>query len=243
MKLFDSILRNVFPHVCEICEESYAGPEESFICHKCRSNPSSIKWVEEPTCKKCGLWHEGDITTEFRCSNCSDLALDFSSARAAAKFDGLVQEVIHRYKYNRCEWFEPFLAEVLITRAASALAVQKIDLIVPIPLHPRRKHERGFNQAERLARRLAPTIGAPINTESLLRVRDTTQQAMLDRELRVSNVKGAFKFVGPRLLNQKVLLVDDVLTTGVTAGACAKELLSNGAAEVFVWTVARSKQT
>jgi ComF family protein len=166
--------------------------------------------------------------------------LEFTSARAAVKFDGLAKEVIHRFKYGRNEWFEPFLSELLIEAAVPELKYAPVDIIVPIPLHPRKRRARGFNQAERLAQRLSRATNFRVDTTLLKRVRDTTPQAGLDREDRMENVKNAFEFSGPmKLSGQRVLLVDDVLTTGLTASACAKQLRKNGAGEVFVWTVAR----
>jgi competence protein ComFC len=230
----------VFPHVCEFCGEREATPADSFICNHCREHPRAIRKVQPPICKVCGLWYEGQITIDFTCRNCFDLELEFGSARAAVHYYGLVKQVIHRFKYNRNEWFEPFLAELLIESAAPELKMEPVDLIIPIPLHPRKLRGRGFNQAERLATRLSVATSIPTRADLMQRVRDTNPQAHLDRDDRVANVKGAFAYVGAEKLGRKrVLLVDDVLTTGLTASSCAKELLKNGAGEVRVWTVAR----
>jgi ComF family protein len=238
--IFESLLRMVFPHVCEICSEREAGPAESFICKHCRTHPRAIKRVRAPICKICGLWYEGAITMDFECRNCFDLELEFKSARAAVQYAGLAKEVIHRFKYGRKEWFEPFLAELLVEAAHPELKLEPVDLVVPIPLHPRKRHHRGFNQAERLGNRLAESLGVAFDANLVERVRDTNSQAGLDRDDRMANVKGAFSYVGAeKLKGQRVLLVDDVLTTGLTASSCAKELLKNGASEVRVWTVAR----
>lgn len=230
----------VFPHVCEFCGEREATPAQSFICNHCRTHPRAVRKVRPPICKVCGLWYEGEITIDFTCRNCFDLELEFASARAAVQYYGLVKQVIHRFKYNRNEWFEPFLAELLIESAAPELRMEPVDLIVPIPLHPRKQRGRGFNQAERLARRLSEATAIPARADLMQRVRDTDTQAHLDRDDRVANVKNAFAYVAREKLSKKrVLLIDDVLTTGLTASSCAKELLKNGASEVRVWTVAR----
>jgi competence protein ComFC len=236
----EPILRMVFPHVCEICGEREAGPAQSYICEHCRNHPRAMKRVQPPICKICGLWYEGEITNEFECRNCFDLGLEFTSARAGFQYAGLVKEVIHRFKYGRNEWFEPFLADLLIEAAGPELKFEPVDLIVPIPLHPRKRRGRGFNQAERFSARLSQATGVALDAKLMERVRDTNSQAGLDRDDRVENVKGAFKYAGAaRLKGQRVLLVDDVLTTGLTASSCARELLRNGAGEVRVWTVAR----
>jgi ComF family protein len=242
--ILEAILRTIFPHVCEICGEREAGPIQSYICEHCRKHPRAIKPVRPPICKICGLWYEGAITTEFACRNCFDLELEFSSARAAVEYAGLAKEVIHRFKYGRNEWFEPFLAELLIDAALPDLRLAPVDVIVPIPLYTRKRRRRGFNQAERLAARLATALGVPCDPTLLWRVRDTDSQAGLDRDDRVANVKNAFEFVAERpLIKQRVLLIDDVLTTGLTASSCAHELLKHGAGEVRVWTVARGGLT
>jgi competence protein ComFC len=238
--IFGQLLRTVYPHVCEICGEREAGPPESFICRACRDHPRAIKPVRAPICKICGLWYEGAITTEFQCRNCFDLELQFVSARAAVQYAGLAKEVIHRFKYGRNEWFEPFLSELLIDAAVRELRADPVDLVVPIPLHARKLRRRGFNQAERLGARVAAALNVPCDPTLLDRVRDTDSQAGLDRDDRVANVKNAFAFRGKVPLNkQRILLIDDVLTTGLTASACAKELRKNGAGPIRVWTVAR----
>jgi competence protein ComFC len=243
MNLGGAILRTIYPHVCEFCGAEEAGPQESFICRKCRERHEAVRWVEDPTCAKCGLWFGGEITTTFRCANCSDLNLVFTHARSAVQYSGLVKEVIHRFKYNRNEWFEPFLAELLLEKALRDLKQKPVDVLVPIPLFPAKRRQRGFNQAERLGSHLARALGISMDTKRIARVRDTDSQAGLDRDDREANVKNAFEFRGTPFHGERVLLIDDVLTTGLTASACAKELLKNGASDVRVWTVARAAFT
>src|SRR5205823_6124322 len=124
------------------------------------------------------------------------------------------------------------------------LRLEPVDLIIPIPLHIRKRRGRGFNQAERLSARLSTAVAIPFDPNLIERIRDTNSQAGLDRDDRIENVKGAFKYAGAeRLKGRRILLIDDVLTTGLTASACAKELRKNGAGEVRVWTVARGGLT
>jgi len=242
--LVESIGRAIFPHVCEFCARELATPAQSYICDNCRAKPHAITPIQAPFCKVCGLEYGGQITTEFVCWNCSDLEVRFESARAAVHYKALVKEVVHRYKYNRQEWFEPFLAQLLIEAALPELKHLRIDLITPIPLHPAKLRQRGFNQAARLAQRLSMASGIRHEPFLLERVKATDSQAMLDRDDRLANVKGAFAFKPrERLAGQTILLIDDVLTTGVTASACAKELRRHGAGPVHVWTVARGGLT
>jgi ComF family protein len=152
----------------------------------------------------------------------------------------LALEVIHRYKYYGALWFEPFLANLLIREAAPVLQAQEWDLIVPVPLHPLKRREREFNQAERLARRLSRAADIPCDFRLLRRVVVTRTQTQLSRAERAANMAGAFRMRSGRVLDgQRIVLVDDVFTTGATTNACAKVLSDNGAGAVCVWTVAR----
>jgi ComF family protein len=164
----------------------------------------------------------------------------FQSARSAVVARDPVLEVIHRYKYQRALWFEPFLAELLIRAAVPVLDQQKPSMIVPVPLHPTKQREREFNQADRLARRLGLAMRIPVNKRLLRRVVPTRTQTQLSRQERLANVHNAFAMRGGRRLNgERIVLVDDVLTTGATTSACARVLRAAGAGEVCVWTVAR----
>jgi ComF family protein len=164
----------------------------------------------------------------------------FKSARSAVIARDPVLEVIHRYKYQRALWFEPFLADLLIRAAVPVLGQQKPSMFVPVPLHPTKQREREFNQAERLARRLGAVMRIPVNKRLLRRVVPTRTQTQLSRQERLANVRNAFDLRGSQRLNgERIVLVDDVFTTGATTSACARVLTAAGAGEVCVWTVAR----
>jgi ComF family protein len=168
------------------------------------------------------------------------MELHFCSARSAVVARDTVLEAIHRYKYHRALWFEPFLAELLISRAQPELAGGRWDWLVPIPLHPAKEREREFNQAERLARRLSAAARIPVNHRLVRRVVPTRTQTQLTREERRANVRNAFAMCpGERLNGERLVLLDDVFTTGATASACARVLRTAGAGDVCVWTVAR----
>jgi ComF family protein len=166
--------------------------------------------------------------------------LHFRSARSAVVAGGMVLEVIHRYKYQRALWFEPFLADLLARQAGPVVRGEEWDMIVPVPLHPTKKREREFNQAERLAARFSAVAQIPVNDRLLKRVESTRTQTLLTRPQRAANVRNAFAMRGgQKLEGERIVLLDDVLTTGATTSACAKILLAAGASEVCVWTVAR----
>jgi ComF family protein len=233
----DAALNLIYPPVCQICGAERASAAEGYVGPKCGSG---VRMVTAPFCERCGLPFEGEMTHPFQCANCQELKLHFRSARSAVVANQFLLDVIHRYKYNRALWFEPFLAGLLISSAAPALAAEKWDFIVPVPLYPVKKREREFNQAERLAARLGRAAKIPVNKRLLRRVKATTTQTRLTREQRAANVHHAFAFCGNKKLHgEKIVLLDDVLTTGATTNACAQALRKAGAGEICVWTVAR----
>jgi ComF family protein len=168
------------------------------------------------------------------------MELHFRSARSAVVARGGALEAIHRFKYQRQLWFEHFLAGLFLREAVPALRGQNWDLIAPVPLHSVKQREREFNQAGRLATRLSVTLQIPMNEKLLRRVIPTATQTLLTRQQRTANMRGAFAIrPGVRLNGERVILVDDVFTTGATTSACAQVLLAAGAGDVCVWTVAR----
>ena len=235
--LLNAGLGFVYPEVCQVCREARATPAECYLCASCRA---SVRYIEPPLCERCGRPVQGAISTAFECSNCRQTEWHFRSARSAVLARDSVLEVIHQYKYRRACWFEPFLADLLIQRAAPELRGEHWDWIVPVPLHPARLREREFNQAERLARRLSAAMGIPLNTRLLQRVIPTKTQTLLSRAERLANVRRAFALRGaPALQGERIVLIDDVFTTGATTSACARVLREAGAGQVSVWTVAR----
>jgi ComF family protein len=227
----------LYPEICQLCGEQRATAQEGFVCRHCWTQ---VRFIRPPFCERCGLPYPGDLTAPFECTNCREMELHFTSARSAVVASGIVREVIHRFKYQRALWFEPFLADLLIREAKSALLEQHWDFIVPVPLHPVKHREREFNQAERLASHLSAATGIPLNRKWLRRVIPTATQTLLTREQRATNMRGAFAVTDHAGLDgERIVLVDDVFTTGATTSACAKVLQSAGAGDICVWTVAR----
>jgi ComF family protein len=227
----------LYPETCQLCGEQRATAREGFVCRRCWTQ---VRFIRPPLCERCGLPYPGDLTGPFECANCREMDLHFTSARSAVVARGIVRETIHRFKYQRALWFEPFLADLLIREAQPVLRGQHWDFIVPVPLHPLKHREREFNQAERLARHLSAATGIPLNNKLLRRVMPTATQTLLTRGQRAKNMRGAFEArAGAGLKGKRIVLVDDVFTTGATTSACAKVLKSAGADDVCVWTVAR----
>jgi ComF family protein len=227
----------IYPDVCQLCKAEPATPRDGYVGRQCALQ---VRFIRRPFCERCGLPHDGDLTTAFVCANCHDLKLHFSSARSAAVARGPVLEAIHRFKYSRALWFENFLAGLLVREAAPALRAQRWDWLVPVPLHPLKEREREFNQAALLARHLSRATNIPCRENLVRRTTPTATQTHLSRHARAANMKRAFAAC-PRapLAGRCVVLVDDVFTTGATTNDCARALRDAGAAEVCVWTVAR----
>jgi len=227
----------IYPEVCQLCHKQRANLRDGLVCAGCRSE---VRFIRPPRCERCGLPFAGEITTLFECTNCRELDLHFSSARSAVVAKTTVLEAVRQYKYSQSPWFEPFLADLLLQAAVPALLEQDWNLIVPVPLHPVKLREREFNQAARLAQHLGAATGIPVDERSLRRVTPTGTQTRLSRADRARNMSGAFAVrKGIRLTGRRIVLVDDVFTTGATTSACARALRTAGAADVCVWTVAR----
>jgi len=233
----DAGLGFFYPDVCQLCYSESATAVEGYVGKRCGQ---AMRPIMPPFCECCGLPYEGDITTRFECGNCREMELHFQSARAAVVANPLVLEVIHRYKYQRALWFEPFLAHLLVHAAGPVVRSGNWDMIIPVPLHALKKREREFNQAERLAIRLSSALKIPVHTSLLRRVEPTQTQTLLSRQQRAANVRNAFAVRKDRSLDgERIVLLDDVLTTGATTSACARALKQVGAGDICVWTVAR----
>jgi ComF family protein len=172
------------------------------------------------------------------CGECQTEPPPFDRARAAALYDGLVAQAITRFKFGRRMAFLPVLQHWL-RRPLCRELLTDVDLLVPVPLHPKRLKSRGFNQALLLARAFP---GTPVAREAVIRTRHTAPQVGLNPKQRRDNVKGAFAAPDPgRVKGKNVLLIDDLFTTGSTVKECAKVLRRAGARRVEVLTVARVK--
>ncbi|MBI4464119.1 MAG: ComF family protein [Acidobacteria bacterium] len=164
----------------------------------------------------------------------------FEQARSFGRYEGSLRALIQRLKYDGLRPLARPLGNCL-ANAFHRLTGDSWDWVVPVPLHPKRKRQRGFNQAELLAARLSRLCRVPLGSRDCVRVRETRPQTGLRAAERRKNVAGAFHVPHPqRVRSRRLLLVDDVLTTGATANACARALLDAGAEGVWVVTLARA---
>lgn len=195
-----------------------------------------------PTCAACDARLPGRAVFCASCASTVEPSAGADPALVAfAPYGGALATALRRFKYGA----RPDLGRPLghLLRRAAARADLQADLIVPVPLHPRRLAERGYNQAALLAAELAESLGAPLAARALTRVRHTPPQAQLARDRRLTNVEQAFRLRAPlRVRGRRVLLVDDVATTGATLAACRAELLAAGARSVTALVVARAER-
>ena len=235
----NSLFALLFPDLCRVCNQ----PLESFtavpVCDACLR---SIRPYEGLECGRCGLFLEGPapLHGSALCGLCRRGAFVFDEARSFGRYEGVLQAVIQRFKYDGFRPLARPLAAALLA-AMRRLQPKAWDGIVPVPLHRNRQRERGFNQAALLAARFSRLCGIPMEPEDCVRVRDTRPQTGLRATQRRNNVAGAFHVPVPqRVQRRRLLLVDDVLTTGATVNACAQALLEAGAEGVWVVTLARA---
>ena len=235
-ELFQAAVSLLYPATCTICGKHVRAGE--YLCDGCEAKIVSIV---PPFCETCSEPFEGSINIAFTCANCAHRTIHFDAAVAAYRGRGIVRDVIHEFKYNRQIYLRHLVAHWL--RAAlddERLRDREFDVIVPVPLHPARQRERGFNQASLLAELLSTHTSIPCRA-LLKRIRYTTTQTALDRSERMENLHNAFRLRKKAdVRGLRVLLIDDVLTTGSTLSECARVLKRAGAISVHAATAARA---
>ncbi|PWB78799.1 MAG: hypothetical protein C3F08_08055 [Candidatus Methylomirabilota bacterium] len=201
--------------------------------------------MSEPFCPRCGRPFISpkslEVSPDHLCGSCRERLPPFAIARAAALYqaDGTMRQAILLFKYGGRRTLARHFGRLMVEAAEHLFDPCEFDLLIPVPLHRGRERARGFNQSALLAKEVGRRFGLRVSHRILRRVRATEAQSGGRRE-REDNVRGAFVVTRPdRVRNKKLLLIDDVLTTGATAGECARTLLSAGATVVGVYTLAR----
>jgi ComF family protein len=240
----ESLFATLFPSDCRLCGTALTEVSRLPVCSAC---VRSIHRIEAKTCAVCGelVASAPAGNEEVRCGLCQRARLPFTRAVAYGSYDGALRGLIHLLKYDRVRPAGDVLGRMLAEAMAGLklAAAEKAPLLVPVPLSSGRERQRGFNQAEEMARaalRKCGSIPTELNTSVLRRTRETESQTGLTRHQRRANLRGAFTAMRPeQIAGRQVILVDDVYTTGTTASECARVLRRAGAAEVYVATAAR----
>jgi competence protein ComFC len=237
---YDAALALVFPQACAVCQASVESRHDGVACASCWRTTRLFE-EQDTLCWKCGAFTEARVSKErrisVRCGRCDDDA--FTAARACGFYEGALRASVLELKR------EPHVASHLaglMYETQQRAPLNSTNLIIPVPLHSERERERGFNQAVLLARELARLSQLPLDEYSVVRrVHTERHRAGMDARARRDSVADAFAIRHPKLVaGQRVLLVDDVFTTGATVSSCAAALKEAGAEEVLVLTVARA---
>lgn len=265
-RLASIFLNAAFPRRCRECGVLYAAdvraatPASSaggleavfsaalagYFCTPCRQ----VAWVRSPMCTQCGLPFVSDQGVDHLCGHCAEAVINFDAARAAAMYQHCLRTLIHDFKYRGREYLAESLGRLLWAALIKHWDPDDFDTILPVPLHWRRLYRRGFNQAALLMRcwpRAASEAGmlfdhGKIARRLLIRQHRTASQTGLNRRQRKSNLRRAFT-LGDRqaeVRGRRILIVDDVFTTGATVDACGRVLKRAGAISVKVLTLARA---
>jgi len=232
----------VYPRHCILCKKAILHTDRNIpLCIYCQS---SIRANTPPFCTKCSRHLESPLGQEF-CSECQDTRPHFDSAWGACIYDNSMRKLIHALKYGSKVSLRHYFNELIL----SFLETYHVDLschnlVIPIPLHPVRARERGFNQSEVIAHLIAEHLCIPSSRNNLIRVKNTRNQAVLRQKERWTNIKGAFKIKHPSEFKKKsILVIDDLLTTGATASESARILKAAGAKRVNILTLAIAQKS
>ena len=241
MSFLHRILDFLFPANCSFCRSPIGNSAVPCFCSQCWGDFSAVRG---PVCPSCGrpfgspeaLSH----SPEHECGACRKRQPHYDQALAAGLFEGPLREAIHIYKYRPVRSLGKPLAQWMTDHVRVKVP---LDMVMPVPLHTKRLRMRGFNQALLLAVGAAERFNIPLVYDNLVRVRYTRPQVELSGQERTANVQGAFHLVRPDAVGDKrVLLIDDVYTTGATMNECARVLKDAGAAAVIVLTLARTSE-
>lgn len=235
--LYDSLLTLIYPQACQICGNSVEMHADGYVCRNCWER-THVFGGGEILCHKCGAFLKTGIS-DFKtfCHRCDGDFFD--AARAVGTYDKALLVSVLNLKHT------PFIPQRLKKLFAAAFLnadFRDMSRIIPVPLSEKRFSERGFNQASLLGKFLAGQISVKFDEISLRRkIHTEKHRAGMDRKTRVESVKNAFEVTAPRLIeNERILLVDDVFTSGATVSSCAKVLKEKGAEKVYVLTIAHA---
>ena len=240
-RIADGILNLFYPEVCVICSTPVSRVQDRGICPACWEKVLQQR-ITDPLCPSCGVPFQSlETGSTHLCGPCILHPPPYSGARAFGRYSSELSCIIQAFKFGGRQNLAGLFAPLLAATLQESWSPREIDLIVPVPLHPKRRRDRGYNQALLLAHDLARHVGVPLRSDVLHRVRSTLPQVGLSDAERARNLKRAFQCKKPAALKGlRVLLIDDVMTTGSTVASAAEALLEGGALRVSVLTLARA---
>ena len=238
-----SLIIFLYPTQCRYCKENLDPADGHYICKSCWQ---TVEFIARPYCETCGYPMSPVVALPEKiasCDQCPDSAR-FRKVRSVTDYDTVVGAALRLLKYSGKTVMAKPLADLMIKAMPMLFGMEDYDYIVPVPLHRKRRRERGYNQVELIGRRLSSATNIPMRTRSLIKTVHTPPQVGLSYEERQRNVKGHFDLSDPLEHDGKrILLIDDVLTTGATANESSRILLQKGKAKyVDVFTLLRVLQ-
>lgn len=231
LKFLAACLDALYPRRCPVCDEIVM-PKGRLICENCFKK---LSYVRQPTCKRCGKEILSD-TIEY-CLDCTRHKRSFEYGIALLNYEEKAKHAMVQIKYKNKRQYLDFFIEAICRRYETQLRHMKADALIPVPIHPSRRRERGFNQAELLAEGIGKRLGIPVCSGMLIRNKKTAPQKQLNPMERLHNLEQAFG-AGEWVDGvESVILVDDIYTTGSTVEACTRVLKRMGVKRVYFVTV------
>ncbi len=229
------LLDLLYPRHCPLCNTILNFGNVS-VCNGCMKQQKRIK---PPYCMKCGKTI-GDSTLEY-CQDCSKITKSYNRGFPVFSYTGGIKNALYDFKYKNQREYGAFFAECIMEQYGASLERLGLDGLIPIPVHKSKKKVRGYNQAEVLAKQLGKRLQIPVYPQYLVRAVNTNPQKELNDKTRMKNLKNAFKIGENTIKLKKILLVDDIYTTGATIESCTRVLLQAGVEEVYYTSVAIGK--
>ncbi len=234
--IWTGIIDIIFPRNCILCRAYHPATSRDPLCPDCREK---LPWNTPPFCVRCSR-HLSGVASEELCPSCRAHPPHFDEGWAMLRYEGHGREILHRFKFHNktslCRTCAVLFSEF---SARFSLTFPDTAIVIPVPLHPARLRERGYNQSGLFAASIARKLGLPLYENILQRQRHTDRQSKLEAKDRWTNILGAFKMKNlTDIVGREIILVDDILTTGATASEAAKTLKDAGASRVTVITLA-----
>ena len=232
IKPLEKLLDLIYPRRCPVCD-GILSRGEKYFCKACCRDLSS---VSEPYCMKCGKMLSAQ-ENEY-CGDCIIHAHNYDRGRSLLLYDEAIKKSLYRFKYSARKEYAESYAWLAEEKLGAFIREINPDVLIPVPLHRRRRQKRGYNQAELFARALGRRMGIPVEANLVKRVKNTVPQKELDLAARQNNLKKAFKIRGNDVKLYTTIIIDDIYTTGSTIDALSEALREAGAGKIYFLTIA-----
>lgn len=232
-QFIETAITFLFPAQCKVCDKNIGLESIPYLCKDCWG---CLEIVTPPWCEICGINNIDAV-----CDVCATTPPRYGKLRTIAFYDDILQKIIHLYKFQKRKSLAKHLSYIMIKHQPQDFDFKEYDYILPIPIHKNRLRERGFNQSTLIAQGISNEIGINICSDALVRSKNTSPQSSLTRDARQTNVVGAFGIKNRSLIRDKrILILDDVYTTGATVKEAVNMLWNEDPIEIDVLTLARA---